>query len=133
MSKIFKGMYKISRIVPGFNKIMGVIYSCDIPRKARIGENAHFVHNGLGVVVNANAIIGDNVRIQHHVTIGTSKIPAAAPKIGNNVTINSYAMILGDVVIGNNVTIGAGSIVMHDIPDNMVYFNKREETMKPKE
>lgn len=133
MSKIFNVMYKISRVVPGFNKFLGMVYSCDIPRRAQIGKNAYFVHNALGVVINVNAKIGDNFTALHHVTIGTSRIPSAAPVIGNNVTVNSYAMILGGVVIGDNVTIGAGSIVMHDIPPNTIYYNKRQETIIEKQ
>lgn len=129
MSKLFKLLYKISRIVPGFNKVLGRIYSCEIPRKAKIGNNVEFVHNGLGVVINASSVIGNNVRILHHVTIGTNKISGGAPNIGDNVIIQSYAMVLGKISIGDNVTIGAGSIVMHDIPSNTVYYNKREETM----
>lgn len=133
MSKLFDLMYKVSRIVPGFNKILGGVFSCDIPRKATIGKNVKFVHNALGVVINADAKIGDNVRILHHVTIGSNKVSGEAPTIGNNVTIQSYAMILGNVVVGDNTTIGAGSIVMHDLPSNVVYYNKRQETILPKE
>lgn len=33
--------------------------------------------------------------------------------------------------MGDNSVIGAGSIVMHDIPENTIYFNKREEVYKP--
>ncbi len=109
------------------------MYSCDIPRKAHIGKNVNFVHNGLGVVINANAFIGDNVKILHHVTIGTNKVSKQAPIIKDNVTLQSYAMILGNITIGENAIIGAGSIVMHDIPPNTIYYNRREEIMKPRE
>lgn len=131
MSRVFKLLFGLSRIIPGFNKFVGKIYAFDIPRKARIGKNVNFIHNALGVVIHSNAVIGDSVTILHHVTIGVNKIPDKAPVIGNNVTIQSYAMILGDVRIGDNSIIGAGSIVMHDIPENTIYFNSREEVFKP--
>ena len=131
MSIVFQLLFSISRIIPGFNKIVGKIYACDIPRKAKIGKNPQFIHNALGVVIHANSVIGDNVTILHHVTIGVNKTPGKAPIIGNNVTIQSYAMILGNIRIGDNSVIGAGSIVMHDIPENTIYFNKREEVYKP--
>lgn len=83
-------------------------------------------------MINANAKIGNNVRILHHVTIGINKVSGEAPVIEDGVTINSYAMILGKVVIGENSTIGAGSIVMHDIPPNTIYFNKRDTVIKQK-
>lgn len=88
MSIVFQLLFSISRIIPGFNKIVGKIYACDIPRKAKIGKNPQFIHNALGGVINANSVIGDNV------TIGVNKTPGKAPIIGNNVTIQSYAMIL---------------------------------------
>lgn len=83
-------------------------------------------------MINANAKIGNYVRIQHHVTIGINKVSGEAPIIEDGVTINSYAMILGKIVIGENSIIGAGSIVMHDVPPNTIYFNKRDVVMKPK-
>ena len=127
MSWLFEVMYKISRVIPGFNKFMGMIYSCDIPRKAHIGKNVRLFHNALGVVINKNAVIGDNVTIYHHVTIGNNKVSGEAPTIGDNVTLGSYAMVLGKISIGENTVIGAGSIVMHDVPANCTYYNKREE------
>ena len=127
---IFGLMYKISRKIPGFNKWMGTIYSCDIPRKAKLGKDIYFPHNALGVVINANAKVGDNVVINHHVTIGVNKESGKAPTIGNNVTLGVYSMILGDITIGDNSVIGAGSIVMKDIPPNTVYFNHRDEVFK---
>lgn len=84
----------------------------------------------MGVVINANTVIGNDVRILHHVTLGTNKVPGKAPIIGDNVVLQSYCMVLGNVKVGNNCVIGAGSILMHDLPDNCVYYNKRVETIK---
>lgn len=47
-------------------------FYCDIHPTDKISTTAEFAHNGLGVVVNEDATIGDNVLIQHHVTIGTN-------------------------------------------------------------
>lgn len=114
----------ISRFIPGFNKLMGIIYSCDIPRKTRIGKNPYFAHNALGDVIHLNATIGDNCFINHHVAIGVNH-GNSAPVIHDNVRIDAYAMVLGGVEVGENSWIGAGSIIMHDIPLNTVYFDKR--------
>lgn len=121
----FHIFYKLSRIIPGFNKIMGIIYSCDIPRKAIIGDNPYFAHNALGVVIHCNSSIGNNCFINHHVTIGVNH-GEKAPHVGDNVRIEPYAMILGDIEIGENARIGAGSIVMHDVAPNTVYYDRRE-------
>ena len=113
----------LPRVLKGVNR---VLFSCDVPYKANIHETVHFPHNGLGVVVNENAIIGENTKILQCVTIGgnmgkkkeiNNKI-TSAPVIGSNVLIGAGAQILGPVKIGNNAKIGAGAVVMIDVPDN---------------
>ena len=75
----------------------------------------HFPHGLYGIIVSHNAIIGENVTIFHHVTIGEKD---GAPIIGDNVLIGTGAIILGNIIIGDNVKIGAGCIVTKNIPDN---------------
>ena len=55
-------------------------------------------HNGLGVVVHPNVIIGNNVRILQNVTIGAG------------------AVLLEDIVIGESARIGANAVVLTDTP-----------------
>lgn len=55
-------------------------FYCDIHPTDKISPTAEFAHNGLGVIVNEDATIGDNVLIQHHVTIGTNG--KGVPQIG---------------------------------------------------
>lgn len=45
-------------------------FGCDIHPNDNISNSVSFAHNALGVVINADAIVQDNVIIQHHVTIG---------------------------------------------------------------
>ena len=47
-------------------------FYCDIHPNDNIHETVKFGHNGLGIVINKNSIIKENVYIQHHVTIGSS-------------------------------------------------------------
>ena len=83
----------------------------------RIGKNVILAHNGLGVVINRNAIIGEGSIIFQNVTIG-GRDGRGAPIIGKNCFIGPGVCILGGVKIGNNVSIGANSIVINNIPDN---------------
>lgn len=129
---IFDLLYKMSGLIPGVNRIMRTIYGFDCPRRTKIGQNVKFLHKGLGTVINPNAIIDDNVTIQHHVTIGTNKIGGKVPKIGKNVEIGAYAIIIGDVNVGDNSIIGAGAIVTKDIPENSIYYNRRDAVLKRK-
>lgn len=120
--KIYKKMHnsksKIVRKLLHF--YLRSIYSCDIMPETVIGENAQFAHNGLGVVIHPEAVIGVNLKISQGVTIGGRNGKSVVPKIGDNVQLGANALILGPVVIGNNSIIGAGSIVLNSVPENAV-------------
>lgn len=103
-----------------FKNINRFIFCCDIAYDIQLGYGLHLPHQGLGVVIGPETVIGDNVTIFQHVTLG-AKVNGkgySAPTIGNNVVIGAGACILGDVHIGNNVYIGANAIVLKDVPDN---------------
>ena len=111
-----KGFKSVARIVYIF---LRVTFSCDIPYSTKIGKNCDFKHDGLGIVINSNAIIGDNCQIGQNVTIG-GRNGMPPPVIGDNVLIGANALVLGDISIGNNAVIGAGSVCLIDIPENAV-------------
>lgn len=45
---MFEIMYKLSRKSRVINKIFQLLYKCEIPNTARIGNRVTFNHNGLG-------------------------------------------------------------------------------------
>ncbi|KAI4380371.1 hypothetical protein MLD38_006569 [Melastoma candidum] len=93
------------------------VFAVDIHPAAKIGKGVLFDH-ATGVVVGETAVIGNNVSILHHVTLGgTGKVGGDRhPKIGDGVLIGAGATILGNVRIGEGAKIGAGSVVLNDIP-----------------
>ncbi|KAK4765275.1 hypothetical protein SAY86_026365 [Trapa natans] len=93
------------------------VFAVDIHPAARIGKGVLFDH-ATGVVVGETAVIGNNVSILHHVTLGgTGKAGGDRhPKIGDGVLIGAGATILGNVKIGEGAKIGAGSMVLIDVP-----------------
>ncbi|KAJ8528236.1 hypothetical protein K7X08_021928 [Anisodus acutangulus] len=93
------------------------VFAIDIHPAARIGKGILFDH-ATGVVVGETAVIGNNVSILHHVTLGgTGKMGGDRhPKIGDGVLIGAGATILGNVIIGEGAKIGAGSVVLIDVP-----------------
>lgn len=103
--------------------MLRLLYSCDIPRKAKIADTVEFPHNALGVVIAPEAIVEDNVTIQHHVTLGV-KEKGKGPVIRNGAYIGAHAIILGDIEVGCNSIIGAGAIVTKSVPANGRYINK---------
>lgn len=90
-------------------------YHCEIPYSLDI-TGCYFNYQGFGVVINPHTSLGNNVNIQHSVTIGEND--RGVPVIGNNVVIGAKATIIGDIHVGDNVIIGAGSVVVKNIPDN---------------
>lgn len=96
-------------------------FGIQIPIKTKIGKGFYIGHYNC-IVINQNAIIGNNVNISHGVTIGQVNIgeKEGAPSIGNNVYIGPGAKIIGNIRIGNNVAIGANAVVTADLEDNSV-------------
>lgn len=88
-------------------------FYCDIHPNRNIHESVVFAHNGLGIVINEDVIIGENVHIQHHVTIGSNG--RGCPTICGGASIGCYAIIIGPVIVGANAVIGAGAVVTKDV------------------
>ncbi|KAH8486241.1 hypothetical protein Peur_070299 [Populus x canadensis] len=93
------------------------VFAVDIHPAAKIGKGILFDH-ATGVVIGETAVVGNNVSILHHVTLGgTGKASGDRhPKIGDGVLIGAGATILGNVKIGEGAKIGAGSVVLIDVP-----------------
>ncbi|KAJ9167937.1 hypothetical protein P3X46_019524 [Hevea brasiliensis] len=93
------------------------VFAVDIHPAAKIGKGILFDH-ATGVVIGETAVVGNNVSILHHVTLGgTGKACGDRhPKIGDGVLIGAGATILGNVKIGAGAKIGAGSVVLIDVP-----------------
>ena len=77
------------------------------------GPGLSIAHFG-SIIVNGNAKVGENCRIQDSVTIGATNGESDAPVIGNNVFIGSGARIIGKVNIASDIAIGANAVVVKD-------------------
>ncbi|KAA8541702.1 hypothetical protein F0562_022854 [Nyssa sinensis] len=93
------------------------VFAVDIHPAARIGKGVLLDH-ATGVVIGETAVVGNNVSILHHVTLGgTGKAGGDRhPKISDGVLIGAGATILGNVKIGEGAKVGAGSLVLIDVP-----------------
>lgn len=110
--------WKVPVVPMLIQQILRFGFCCFIPYKTKIGDtNIHFGHNGMGVVLDHRCVIGNNVRIDQHVTIGIRWDEQTAPVIGDNVRIGAGAKVLGRIRIGNNARIGANAVVLIDVPD----------------
>ncbi|GAB2553356.1 serine O-acetyltransferase [Spirosoma aerophilum] len=105
------------------------ILGIDVPDTTSIGRNFNMFH-GSGLVINSNAIIGENVIVRHNTTIGTARNNGGSPRIGNNVNIGANSVIIGDIKIGNYSIIAAGSVVIRDVPENVIVAGNPASVVK---
>ncbi|HEX8579025.1 MAG TPA: serine O-acetyltransferase EpsC [Allosphingosinicella sp.] len=115
---LFRGeLYFLARLVNHFARFLT---GNDIHPGAVIGAN-FFIDHGF-VVIGETAVIGDNVTVYQHVTLGGTN-PAGGeagnrhPTIGNGVIIGSGAQVLGPIKVAERARIGANAVVTKDVPE----------------
>jgi len=88
----------------------------EIHPAATIGRR-FFIDHGMGVVIGATSIIGDDVMMYHDVTLGARGIQQGKrhPTVGNNVIIGAGARVLGNVTIGEGSRISANAVITKDL------------------
>lgn len=97
-----------------FNKLNAICCNCIIGRGAEFGPGFVLIH-ATGVVINGQVRAGEQVYIEHQVTIGAER--RESPLIGNRVFIGAGAKIIGSVRIGDEARIGANAVVVDDVPE----------------
>ena len=106
-------------------KLLARIYSnwiraatgVEIHPAAKIGRR-FFIDHGMGVVIGATAVVGDDVMIYHDVTLGAKSGGRGKrhPTIGNNVVIGAGARIIGDITVGDGAKVSANMVVSRSVP-----------------
>ena len=92
------------------------LLSCrhEICFKAQIGRGLQVWHPTLGIVVNGDAIIGNDFTLYGGNSVGVRRgIQRGELVLGNNVMMGINSCVLGPAQIGDGVTIGAGAIVVN--------------------
>ena len=81
----------------------------EIHPAAEIGKR-FFIDHGMGVLIGATAVIGDDVTLYKGVTLGGTSLGHGKrhPTIGNDVVIGTNASVLGAITIGDGSRIGVG-------------------------
>lgn len=102
-----------------WQKFIEITTGISIPYSVKIGSRFYIGHFG-NIIINSNAIIGNNCNLSQGVTIGVSGRGErrGVPVIGNNIYIGANAVIAGKIEIGDNCVIGANSLVVHSIEPN---------------
>ncbi|KAI3428724.1 hypothetical protein D9Q98_007548 [Chlorella vulgaris] len=100
---------------------MSEVFGVDIHPAATLGWGIMMDH-ATGIVIGETAVVGDNVSMLHHVTLGGSGTGTGMrhPVVGNGVLLGAGVSVLGPVVVGHCSKIGAGSVVATDLPPHVV-------------
>jgi serine O-acetyltransferase len=90
----------------------------EIHPAATIGRRL-FIDHGMGVVIGATTVIGDDVLLYHGVTLGgrSSRNEKRHPTLGDDIVVGTGATVLGAVTIGSHSVIGAQAVVVADAPE----------------
>lgn len=112
--------------VPVFMRNLSfLLFHAYVPSSARIGTGTLLGYKGMGVVIHANAEIGEGCLIGQSVTIGSAAAYVSSqsqpcPRIGNHCYIAAGAKILGAIRIGDRCVVGANAVVLNDVPDGTI-------------
>lgn len=98
-------------------------YGVEIPLTALVGRRVTIGHQG-GIVIHANAVIGDECFLRQNVTLGATNGERGdqAPTLGRGVSLGCGAVILGGITIGDRARIGPNTVVMVDVPADATVF-----------
>jgi serine O-acetyltransferase len=125
---IYRGTHKLwqqrrarplARVI---STVARAVTGVEIHPGAEIGRR-FFIDHGMGVVIGATAVVGDDVMLYHGVTLGGRSLARGTkrhPTVGDRVTIGAGARVLGNIEIGDDVQIGANSVVVKPVPAGAV-------------
>ena len=117
----------VARLLAGISQAETGI---DIHPQAQIGRR-FFIDHGTGVVIGQTAVIGENVRLYQHVTLGAKRFTEDEngmlvkgeprhPIIEDNVVIYAGATVLGRITVGRDSTIGGNVWLTQSVPPGSV-------------
>ena len=90
-----------------------------LPSNMEIGAGLYLPHPS-GVIVNDFAVIGANVNLFQHVTIG--EWHGGYPVLKDNCELFAGARVFGDITIGEGAKVGANAVLTQDLPDYHVAY-----------
>ena len=102
-----------------WQKLIEIVTGISLPYRAEIGSHLYIGHFG-NIIINANAVIGNNCNISQGVTIGVSGRgnKRGVPTVGDNVYIGANAVVAGKITVGDNCMIAANSLVVRPVKSN---------------
>jgi len=100
-------------------KWIEIVTGIQLPYSAKVGNSFYIGHFG-HIIINANAVIGNNCNISQGVTIGVSGRGEnrGVPVLKDNIYVGANVTVAGKIVIGSNSVLGANSLVVKNVEAN---------------
>ncbi|NVK84149.1 MAG: acetyltransferase [Cytophagia bacterium] len=126
-----KGLVKLLKERRKMMPVNAIHSNTEIAPSAHVGHG-EFINSG--VIIGANAKIGDHCMIHTNasidfsaklgdlVQVGSGSVVGSEAQVGDNVFIGSGVTIVPGIKIGKNARIGAGSVVIADVKDGETVF-----------
>jgi serine O-acetyltransferase len=104
-----------------WHKAIEIVTGINIASEAKIGKGLYIAHFG-GIVVNGEAVLGENCNLSQGVTIGLGGRGAkkGCPVLGDRVFVGPGAKLFGAITIGDDAAVGANAVVTKSLPDKSV-------------
>ncbi len=129
----FLHTHKLRFLARALSQFARFMTGIEIHPGAQIGLGL-FIDHGMGTVIGETAIIKDNVKLFHQVTLGgiSNTHEKRHPTIESNVEIGAGAKVLGNITIGRNAKIGANAVVLKDVPEHATAVGIPARIVNPK-
>lgn len=126
-----KGLVKLIKERRKMMPVNAIHSNTEIAPSAHVGHG-EFINSG--VIIGANAKIGDHCMIHTNasidfsaklgdlVQVGAGSVVGSEVEVGDNVFIGSGVTIVPGIKIGKNARVGAGSVVIADVKDGETVF-----------
>lgn len=126
-----KGLVKLIKERRKMMPVNAIHSNTEIAPSAHVGHG-EFINSG--VIIGANAKIGDHCMIHTNasidfsaklgdlVQVGAGSVVGSQVEVGDNVFIGSGVTIVPGIKIGKNARVGAGSVVIADVKDGETVF-----------
>src|SRR5687767_3616276 len=112
--------HKVPVIPRMLSVINRLVFATQLPASTQLGKGVRLNYSGLGTVIHARAVIGNNVEVGSGVVIGGRSKLYEVPVIEDDVQIGVGAKVLGPIRVGRGAVIGANAVVLHDVPPGAV-------------
>lgn len=120
-------IFRLAGASPGpllwfWRNILVAHYACDLAPgpKMVIGPGLMLPHP-IGICISRRVVIGSNVTISHHVSIGGDGREVGVPVIEDNVFISPGAVVLGRIRLGEGSWVRPNTVLGRDLPAGTVH------------